>query len=58
MTLPDDHDQDPAGRARPADARVTQQDQGEVNTQPGPTDQGGTGGMATREQEAREAGEQ
>lgn len=53
MTLPDD----PADRARPADARVTQQDQGEVNTQPGPTDQGGSGGMATREQEAREAGE-
>ena len=33
MTLPDD----PADRARPADARVTQQDQGEVNTQPGMT---------------------
>ena len=58
MTLPDDRTADAAGRARPADARVTQQDQGEVNTQPGPTDQGGSGGMATREQQAREAGEE
>ena len=30
-------------------------DPGEVNTRPGPVDRGGHGGMATREQEAREA---
>ena len=29
-------------------------DKSEINTRPGPTDHGGHGGMATREQEARQ----
>jgi hypothetical protein len=40
---------------REPDARLTQQDPGAVNTEPGPTDQGGSGGMASREQAAHEA---
>lgn len=36
------------------DSRPTQPDQGEPNVKPGPTDQGGHGGMATREQEAKD----
>ncbi|GAA1995677.1 hypothetical protein JL107_07615 [Nakamurella flavida] len=46
----------PDGDGNTADERLTQHDQGAVNLQPGPTEQGGHGGMATREQEAREAG--
>lgn len=44
----------PAGDGDTPDERLTQPDQGPINLQPGPTDQGGQGGMATREQEARE----
>ena len=36
------------------DRRPAQPDQGETNTRQGPTDQGGHGGMATREQEAQQ----
>jgi hypothetical protein len=39
------------------DERPTQEFQGKVNTRPGPTEQGGKGGMATREQLQRLADE-
>lgn len=44
MTQPDDRTQDGTDSS----------DGGDVNLQPGPRDEGGSGGMATREQEARE----